>query len=583
MATGDLRRIVPYVRPFAFEMGLMFFGATGAQVVAAMIPLVIKHVVDEGIANGNSDVFAPFIALLVVLGVAEGVLLGLRRWVLARAASMMEMNLRQDLYAHLQRLSIQAHGTWQTGQLLSRAIGDANLIFREFVSFSAVFLVSNIVTFIVVGVLLFRLSPLLALVTAVAMIPIGIMSRRFRSAYRGASRLAQDRQGDLGTSVEEAALGNRVITAFGRQREMYDKFSDQADVARRAAVDASRLVARFSALLALMPNLMLGGVLLLGAWELSRGSITLGGLVAYFALLMMLTWPVESLGEILTINHEASASAQRIFEVFDTEPGIVEKPHARRLDVVEGRVSFERVTFGFGDRDPVLRELDLVIEPGETLAIAGRTGSGKTALCALVSRLADPISGRVYIDGQDVRDVTLTSLRQNVGMAFEDPLLFSASVRENITLGHPDATDDEIAEALRLAQAQFVHELPFGLDTRIGEQGISLSGGQRQRLALARAVIGSPPVIVLDDPLSALDIHTEALVEQALSQVLKQATVLISVHRPTTAALADRVAFLDDGKIVALGTHQELLASNLAYRELLGAGPRADDIDEMAR
>jgi ATP-binding cassette, subfamily B, bacterial len=297
----------------------------------------------------------------------------------------------------------------------------------------------------------------------------------------------------------------------------------------------------------------------------------------------MLVWPIDALGWIIANGQEAMTAADRVYEVLDTEPSIVDRPDAAIVSPrdAEGRVRFEGVTFTYpGMAEPVLRRIDLDIRPGETLAIVGATGSGKTTLVSLVPRLYDVTAGRITIDGRDIRDFRLSSLRQVVGVAFEEPTLFSMSVRENLTLGRPDAGEDDITEALTVAQAEFVYELPWGLNTRVGEQGLSLSGGQRQRLALARAVLGKPRVLVLDDPLSALDVHTEALVEEALTRVLAGTTALLVVHRPSTVALADRVALLLDGEIAAIGTHSELLANVPRYRSVLSA--EADTDAELA-
>ncbi len=284
----------------------------------------------------------------------------------------------------------------------------------------------------------------------------------------------------------------------------------------------------------------------------------------------MLVWPVESLGEILAMAEEAGTAASRVMEVFDTEPAIVDRTDALALETAAGRVRFEGVGFGYSERGAaLLHDIDLDIAPGETVALVGTTGCGKTTLASLVPRLYDVSAGRITLDGHDVRDLTLESLRRHVAVAFEDPVLFSASVRENLLLGFPDASDDDVARALEVAQATFAYDLPWGLDTRVGEQGLSLSGGQRQRLALARAVIGRPRVLVLDDPLSSLDVHTEALVEEALKRVLAGTTALLVVHRPSTVALADRVALLENGTLTAIGTHSELLESVPAYRDIL--------------
>ena len=300
--------------------------------------------------------------------------------------------------------------------------------------------------------------------------------------------------------------------------------------------------------------------------------MTVGELVAFVSLQLMLIWPIDALGWIIANGQEAMTAADRIYEVLDTPPSIVDRPGAPALrrSEVKGAVRFEDVRFSYpGAEHPVLRGIDLDVRPGETLAIVGATGTGKTTLVALVPRLIDVTAGRVMLDGRDIRDVTLDSLRSVIGVAFEESTLFSMSVRENLTLGHPDATEDEIAEALAVAQADFVYDLPWGLTTRVGEQGLSLSGGQRQRLALARAVLGKPRLLVLDDPLSALDVHTEALVEEALARVLHGTTAMLVVHRPSTVALADRVALLTDGVIAAVGTHSELLATVPAYRDVL--------------
>jgi ATP-binding cassette subfamily B protein len=347
-------------------------------------------------------------------------------------------------------------------------------------------------------------------------------------------------------------------------------------------MDKVRLAARFWTFLEVIPNVAVVVVLLLGAIGVGRGSLTPGTLVAFITLMLSLVWPVSSLGVILAMAQEAMTASARILEIFDTEPDITGGD--RRVERPVGHLRFEGVGFRFPDADPgeppVLHDVDLDVRPGETVALVGSTGSGKTILTALVPRLYDVTAGRVTIDGVDVRDLDLTHLRTLVATAFEEPTLFSMSARENLTLGRADATEHEVEEALATAQAGFVHELPWGLETRIGEQGMSLSGGQRQRLALARAVLARPRVLVLDDTLSALDVHTERLVEEALRRVLADTTALIVAHRASTVLLADRVALLQGGTITHVGDHRELLAGVPAYRELLAAD--ADVGDEVA-
>ncbi|HEU0132882.1 MAG TPA: ABC transporter ATP-binding protein [Mycobacteriales bacterium] len=565
----SLWRVRTYVRPYLGQMVLMTVLAFVGIGAGILIPLVTKSVIDGPVRHGQHARLLPLGLLALGLGVVEAFLAFLRRWIQSYFALGIETHVRDDLYAHLQRLPVAFHDRWQSGQLLSRATTDLGVI-RRFIGFGLVFLVVNIATFLTVVGLLISLYAPLGFVVALSAVPITALSAAFERRYAQVSRRVQDEQGDLTTQVEEAATGIRVIKAFGRRRLVGEAFERGAERLYESSMASVRLRARFWSLIEIIPNLTLAVVLLFGALAVGRGLLTVGGLVAFMSLMLYLVWPVEALGWILATAQEASTAADRIYEVFDTEPAIVDRPGAVTLTEPEGRLRFEGVTFAYpGTAEPVLRDVWLDVAPGETVALVGATGSGKTTLAALVPRLYDVTGGRITLDGVDIRDVRLDSLRRVVATAFEEPILFSASVRENLLLGTPDATEDEVDAALALAQAEFARDLPFGLDTRVGEQGLSLSGGQRQRLALARAVIGRPRVLVLDDPLSALDVHTEALVEEALGRVLRGTTGLVVVHRPSTLALADRVAFLDGGTVVATGTHSELLASHPAYRAIL--------------
>jgi ATP-binding cassette subfamily B protein len=564
-----LWRLRPYLRPHLGQLAAMFLAASLSVGAATVVPLVTKWVIDGPVRHHKVGLLVALGSAALALGVAEAGLIFVRRWLQTRSVLRMEKTLRDDIYAHLQSLPVAFHDRWQSGQLLSRATSDVSTI-RRFVAFGLVFFLVMVADFFVVVGLLIGLYWPLGILVGLTAIPIGWISLVFERGYVGVSRRVQDQQGDLATYVEESAVGIRVLKAFGRYRLAATQFAEHAERVADTSVRKAKLLAHFWALLEVIPGLSLAIVLLLGSYAVATGHLTVGGLVAFIALMYLLSWPVEELGWILGTAQEAATAAERILELLDSKSEIVDRPGARPLGDVRGRLRFERVSFAYpGGDTPVLRRIDLTVEPGETIALVGATGSGKTALVSLVPRLYDVTSGRITIDGVDIRDVTLSSLRGVVGVAFEEPTLFSASVRENLTLGTPDASDDDVAEAVEVAQAGFVYDLPWGLDTRVGEQGLTLSGGQRQRLALARAVIGRPQVLVLDDPLSALDVHTEALVEDALRRVLARTTAIVVAHRPSTVLLADRVALLSDGVIAAVGTHHELLETVPAYRAIL--------------
>src|SRR6266700_2547606 len=564
-----LWRTREYLRPYRWQLAAMLalaFGAVGTEIV---IPLVTKAVIDGPIAHGDRGLLIPLGVGAIALGAAEAMLNMIRRWVQASAVTGMELAMRDDIYAHLQHLDASFHGSWQSGQLLSRATTDLSAI-RRFAGFGTIFFITNVVTFLTVTGLLIRLNWWLGLVTGCVFLPVTIACFRFERRYRVLSRRAQDQQGDLATYVEEAAAGIRVLKALGRRDEAAGRHGTQAARVYRTQLDMARLRGTFWAGLDLIPNIMIGLILLLGTLAASRHELSLGGLVAFITLSLQLVWPIEAMGYILASGQEAATAAQRIYEILDTEPAIAGP----------GRLVLDHVAFRYpGAPRPVLRDISLEFEPGETVALVGATGSGKTTLMQLVPRLADVTGGSVRLDGADIRQLPLPLLRARVGCAFEEPTLFSASVRENVAFGAADAGEDEIEAALAAAQAGFVHGLPWGLDTRIGEQGMALFGGQRQRVALARAILAKPPVLVLDDPLSALDVRTEEKVTAALRDALAGTTALLVAHRPSTVLLADRVALLADGRIAAAGNHAELLATEPRYAELMGdvpAGPAAE-------
>ncbi len=560
---------------------------SGAEIA---IPLLTKAAIDGPIAKSAVSALHSYGTLILIgigaigLGVAEVALNLLRRWAHAAAVSGFERSMRDDIYQHLQRLEPEFHDQWQSGQLLSRATTDLSAI-RRFFGFGIVFMITSSASFIVIVVLLIRLNLLLGLLTAAVFAPVTALCLWFERRYGVLSRRVQDQQDDLATCVEEAAAGIRVIKALGRRDHSAAIHSRLAMTVYHTQVSKARLRGAFWASLDLVPNVTIAAILLIGALAVSSRSLTIGGLVAFVALVLQLVWPIEAMGYILALGQEGATAAQRVYEILDTQPGITSPPASRAGPAVpathavpaprtsgrpSGRLVLRHVQFSYpGAAQPVLRDVCLELSPGETVALVGGTGSGKTTLLYLIARLADATAGSITLDGSDIRQLPLATLRTQVACAFEDPTLFSVSVRENVALGVPGASDDAIRAALAAAQADFVDDLPWGLDTRIGEQGMSLSGGQRQRIALARAILAGPSVLLLDDPLSALDVHTEAKVTTALGQVLAGSTALVVAHRPSTVALADRVAVLEHGEIAAVGTHHELIATNRHYQFLM--------------
>ncbi|RZU34388.1 ABC transporter ATP-binding protein [Blastococcus saxobsidens] len=576
-----LARLWPFARPYRGLIALTFGAALLATLAQLALPLVTAAVVDGPIAEGDRSALVPLLGLALLFGVAEAALFFVRRVAMNRSCLQLERDLRDALYQRLQRLPVGFHDRWASGQLLSRATTDMSTI-RRFVGFAAVFLVVNLITCVVVLALLLVTYWPLGLAVAATTVPLTVLGMRWERRYNTESRRVQDQQGELTTDVEEAVQGIRVVKSLGRSGLVFDRYDAKATQLRRLELDKVRTLALLWCLFELHPQITLAMILVGGAMAVSSGALTIGGLVAFVALFTVLLWPILSLGFLFAFAQETASACDRVGELLDAPVTVADRPGVRPAVVgTPARLRFEGVRFTYpGSAEPVLDGVDLDLRPGETVALVGATGSGKTTLTALVPRLHDASGGRITVDGSDVRDLPLAQLRSVVATAFEDATLFSMSVRENLTLGRPDAGDDAVAEALRVAQAQFVHDLPWGLDTRIGEQGLSLSGGQRQRLALARAVLGRPSVLVLDDPLSALDVHTEALVERALREVLAGTTALVVAHRASTVLLADRVALLAGGRIAAVGTHSELLATVPAYRDLLAQG---SELTEVAR
>lgn len=565
----DLRsRIGVYIAVLALTLL-----ANGIQLV---IPLITGHIIDGPIAHRDlSGLWLPVLGVLII-GIAEAVALWGRRLLVAPVVAQWEITWRSRLFDRLQYTSVAIHDSWESGQLLSRAINDLSQL-RRFFAFGIPFLVTTPLIIIIGTIILTFLQPVFGLIMLIMAVPTIATVTVFEKRYREASRRSQDTVGEITTEVEESIQGIRILKSFGRSPWAAHRFSRLSRKFQGIEVRKAKLDSWFWSVLILLPTLAQAAIVAVGTWGVVQGWTTIGTVVAAVTISMVMRMPIEMLGFLLADALMALTAAARYWEVIDirhditdTDGRIADAPDVGRY---KGELDFEDVDFHFADTDrDTLHNLSLHVDPGQTLAIVGATGSGKTTLASLVPRLQDVTGGTVRVDGTDIRDLPVNEVRNLVSVSFEDPILFSTSVAENVSMGAPGVDDDAIWQALEITAAKdFVERLPEGLDTQVGEQGLSLSGGQRQRLALARAVIGAPRILVLDDPLSAVDVDTEDRVQRALREILPDSTTLIIAHRPSTSALADAVAVLDEGRVVALGTHDELLESSPLYRELMGA------------
>jgi ATP-binding cassette subfamily B protein len=556
---------------------LALFALVVAILTGLAIPLVIREVVNEVLVEERRGVLLPLVGLIVLLALVRAVANYFRRNITGIVSVLIETDLRDRLFAHVQGQPISFHDEWETGQLLARATGDLNAI-RQFMAFGLMFLV--LVVGLVMGVLieLFLMDVWLGLVVLVFAPLLMFVAAKFTQLASPYVAQGREQLGEVAALVEQSAGGIRVLKAFGREDRQLALLQTRATALMDTDLKAVRVRSVYVPALALIPNLMLAATLGVGGWQVTRGALDVGAIVAAYQLLSLMNFPLRNVGWILAMLQQAIAASNRVHEILDTDPSIRDAPNAKAVGRLDGRIELNHVTVTFPDSSgPSLDDVSLVIEPGEIVALAGPSGSGKSVLASLLSRFHDPDTGEVRLDGHPLPTLTLHSVRSQVAVVFDEPVLFSATVRENIAFGNPQASEEEITHAAQAAGVDlFTDTLPAGFDTVVGEQGYGLSGGQRQRIALARALVNKPRVLVLDDPLSAVDARTEAAIEASLARVMRGRTVVLIAQRASTLAMADRIVLLDHGRIVATGSHADLLASEPRYAELVGDAEERD-------
>ena len=565
-------RLLGFLKPYKWSLIVSTVLAVGSQAAAMGIAYLTGTGLEKAItASSRHDLFT-IAALVLAVGAGRAIFMSGRRLISGRQALGVEFDMRNALYAKLLRLSFGFYDRHQTGQLLSRATVDLQTV-RFFLGYGLIFFFQNVLTIIGATALMFAVNWKLALVATAVTPLIVVFAYRYSSVSHPVLRDVQQKMADVATVAEENIVGVHVVKSFAQEQTELQKFAERSERVFERSVDANRQRALYVPLLSFLPLIMQAGVLLAGGRMVAQGTLDIRTFFFFNVLVVMLVMPLRMLGMWIGQSQRATASGERIFEVMDEPEEISDRPGAAEMPPGDGRVAYEHVSFEYAHGRPVLRDIDLVLEPGRTVALIGHTGSGKTTLASLVPRFYDVTEGRVAIDGADVRDVKLESLRREIGIVSQDPFLFSATVRENIGFGAPDATDDEVVRAATLAQAhEFIAELPDGYDTVIGERGITLSGGQRQRLAIARALVMNPRILILDDATASVDATTEARIRLGLREAMKGRTTIIIAHRLSTISLADELVVLDGGRVVGRGTDEELLGTNAVFRDIYEHG-----------
>src|SRR6266516_1427720 len=565
-------RLLGFLKPYKWTLWISVVLAVLSQAVQFAIAFLTGTAVSKAVTGNDRHALQLIVVAVILIGLVRALAMMGRRLIAGKQALGVEFDMRNALYSHLVRLSFGFYDRHQTGQLMSRATVDLQGV-RFFLGYGLIFFFQNVLTVLSVSVVLFFFEWKLALI-ALAITPLlVVLAYRYSHVAHPTLRDVQQKLADVATVAEENIVGVHVVKSFAQEPQEQAKFVDRSEAVFRQTLRANRQRALYVPFISWVPMLAQAAVLLVGARMVTRGELTVGGFIAFNLYLGMLIMPLRSLGMWIGQAQRATASGERIFQVMDEPEEIADRPDAIELPEGGGHLHFEGVGFEYMDGRPVLQDIDLELAPGKTIALIGHTGSGKTTLTSLVPRFYDVTTGRVTLDGADVRDVKLNSLRNAIGVISQDPFLFSATVSENIMFGAPDLDDAEVERIARLAQAhEFVNQLPDGYDTVIGERGITLSGGQRQRLAIARALAVDPRVLILDDATASVDASTEARIRVGLREAMRNRTTLIIAHRLSTIALADEIVVLDDGRIAARGTHDELLATSQVYRDIYEHG-----------
>jgi ABC-type multidrug transport system fused ATPase/permease subunit len=568
-------RLTGFLRPYRRGVIASFLLAGGALIGTVLIPY-LTGVAINAIRRGSRHELILLGGAILLAGLARLWFSVMRRLVAGRISVAVEVDMREALYAQLQRLELGFFDRQQTGQLMSRATVDLQSV-RFFLGYGLILMTQALVTILLAGVAMFILQPSLAAISLAPVPFVVLVAYRYGHRSRPAMQAAQQRLAELTADAEENVSGIRVVKAFAQEQRQYDRFGRSAQRVFDQQLRATRVQAFYSPILSFLPNLGLAAILLFGGREVMHGSLSLGAFTAFYAYLLILIQPMQSLGYLLGAAQRATASGARIFQVLDRAPRIASPPNSAPLPAGPGAVTLRNVGLTFeGTHRPALSGIDLEVPGGQIVALVGGMGSGKSALMSLLPRLYDVTTGEVRIDGADVREVELGSLRRAIAIVDDNPFLFSATIHENIAYGRPEATREDVERAARAAQAAgFITRLPQGYDTRVGERGLTLSGGQRQRLAIARAILADPRILVLDDATSSVDASTEQEIKLALEEIMANRTTFVIAHRLSTISLAERIVVLEHGRVAADGTHEELRELSPLYREIADASPAA--------